>query len=79
MDNIEKLQEITGLSRSDMEKCMEKVKENRAKRDSCKRHEFVAGVPRFGKYTCKNCGCVEDSSFVVGYEQGLKHGGDGNV
>ena len=74
MGNLETLQKITGLTRADMEECMRKVRENCAKREFCPHHEFVANVPRFGQYTCKNCGCEEDVSFVAGYEQGLKHG-----
>ena len=52
---------------------MQKINENTKKREQCKHHEFEAGS-RLGKYKCKNCGCEEEGSFVLGYEQGLKHG-----
>lgn len=31
----------------------------------------INGLP---KYRCKNCGCVEEVSFVKGYMRGLEHG-----
>ena len=45
------------------------------KRNFVKKHEFErAKINGFPKYQCKNCGCVEDVSFVKGYMRGLQHG-----
>lgn len=52
---------------------MRQINENTEKRNSCKHHEFEPGS-RLGKYRCIKCGCEEEISFVLGYEQGLKHG-----
>jgi hypothetical protein len=55
---------------------MEKVLENSRKRNSCSFHEFEKTDNIF-RFRCKNCGCVEDGSFTLAYEQGLKHGRNG--
>lgn len=53
---------------------MQDINENNQKEESCRRHEFehekINGLLR---YRCKNCGCVEDVSFVKGYMRGLEH------
>ena len=54
-------------------KIMQQINENTTKREACQHHEFEPGS-RLGRYRCKNCGCEEESSFVLGYEQGVKHG-----
>lgn len=58
---------------SKMIEIMQNVNENTAKRESCTLHEFGPADRPF-RYRCKNCGCVEDGSFVLAYKQGLKHG-----
>ena len=56
-------------------KIMQDINENNKKEESCCCHEFerekINGLP---KYRCKNCGCVEDISFVKGYMRGMEHG-----
>lgn len=52
---------------------MQNVNENTQKRESCPLHKFEPADRPF-KYRCENCGCVEDGSFKLAYEQGLKHG-----
>lgn len=49
------------------------VQQNRRRREKCTIHDFVESK-RIGKYKCKNCGCEEDSSFVIAYNQGIEHG-----
>lgn len=56
---------------------LQSVNENTAKRESCTFHEFEPADRPF-RYRCKNCGCVEDGSFKLAYEQGLKHGRNDN-
>lgn len=56
---------------------LQSVNENTAKRESCSLHEFEPADRPF-RYKCKNCGCVEDCSFKLAYEQGLKHGRSNN-
>lgn len=55
-------------------KILQDINENNQKEESCRRHKFecekINGLP---KYRCKNCGCVEDVSFVKGYMRGLEH------
>lgn len=58
---------------SKMIEIMQNVNENTAKRESCSLHVFDSADRPF-RYKCKNCGCVEDGSFKLAYEQGLKHG-----
>lgn len=53
------------------------INENTTKRESCTLHEFEPIADKPFKYRCKNCGCVEDGSFKLAYEQGLKHGRNG--
>ena len=57
-------------------KIMEDINENTRKRESCTLHEFERGS-RLGRYRCKNCGCEEDGTFVLGYKQGIEHGKGG--
>jgi len=53
------------------------VRLNRSKQENCPMHIFTKIPHKLGcKYTCIECGCEEVSSFVTGYEQGLKHGGE---
>lgn len=52
---------------------LQSINVNTTKRESCSLHEFDK-AERIGRYQCKNCGCVEDGTFVLAYEQGLKHG-----
>lgn len=56
-------------------KILADINDNNQKEESCWRHEFehekINGLP---KYRCKNCGCVEDVSFVKGYLRGQEHG-----
>lgn len=55
---------------------LQDINDNTVKRESCKLHEFERDTDsKLWKYKCKNCGCIEDNSFVVGYNQGLLHGG----
>lgn len=56
---------------------MQSVNVNSTKRDSCSLHEFEPEDRPF-RYRCKNCGCIEDGSFKLAYEQGLKHGRKSN-
>ena len=60
----------------EMREIMEKVLENKRKRNNCSLHEFKQGSRPF-RFVCKNCECEEDGSFVLAYEQGLKHGRGG--
>lgn len=71
MFDIEKAKS-KGIDKKSIE-IMQSINENTAKRESCSLHEFEK-TERIGKYQCKNCGCVEDGSFVLAYKQGLKHG-----
>lgn len=51
------------------------INENNAKEESCARHDFEhEKINGLFKYRCKNCGCIEDVSFVKGYMRGLEHG-----
>ena len=54
-------------------KIMQAINENTQKREGCTLHEFEPGS-MLGKYKCKNCGCEEETTFVLGYKQGLEHG-----
>ena len=72
MFDIEKAKE-RGLDPESIE-IMQQINNNIMKRNSCKIHEFKRGSRSM--YRCKNCGCEEDSSFVAGYMQGLKHGNE---
>lgn len=53
---------------------LQAVNNNTAKRESCTLHEFEPIKDKPFKYHCKNCGCIEDGSFLLAYEQGLEHG-----
>lgn len=58
---------------------MRGINENNAKEESCHKHEFEhEKINGLFKYRCKNCGCVEDASFVKGYMRGFEHGKAGN-
>lgn len=52
---------------------MEKVNENKRKRESCTGHDFEKPVTIKTKYHCKNCGCEEGIEYIKGYEDGIKH------
>ena len=52
---------------------MQQINDNIVRRESCQLHEFEPGS-RSGRYRCKKCGCEEEGAFVMGYEQGLRHG-----
>lgn len=52
---------------------MEKANANESKRNSCKMHEFGKDVNKYGQFTCKNCGCEENSVYVNGYNDALRH------
>ena len=56
---------------------LQSVNENTSKRESCSFHEFEPADRPF-RYRCKNCRCIEDGSFKLAYEQGLKHGRNNN-
>lgn len=72
MFDIEKAR-VRGIDERSI-KIMQDINENNQKEESCQWHEFehekINGLP---KYRCKNCGCVEDVSFVKGYMRGLEH------
>lgn len=73
MFDLEKARQ-KGISERQIE-IMRDINENNIKEESCRRHDFERvkmGV--IYKYRCKNCGCVEDISFVKGYMRGLEHG-----
>jgi hypothetical protein len=61
-------------------KIAQMVNENTARRESCTGHEFEQ-TERIGRYKCKNCGCEQDVSYVLGYRDAIKHltykGGEG--
>lgn len=73
MFDIEKAR-IKGIDESFIE-IMRNINENNQKEESCNRHDFEREkVNGLYKYRCKNCGCIEDGSFVHGYIKGLRHG-----
>lgn len=60
---------------TDIQKAIwEEIQENERKEQKCEKHEFerikINGLP---KYKCRNCGCIEDVSWVCGYNRGLEH------
>ena len=56
-------------------KIMRDINENTIKEEACSKHDFEkVKVDLLYKYRCKNCGCIEDVSFVKGYKRGLEHG-----
>lgn len=73
MFDIEKAR-IKGIDESSIE-IMRNINKNNQKEESCNRHDFEREkVNGLYKYHCKNCGCIENSSFVRGYIKGLRHG-----
>lgn len=55
----------------------EKIKENRAKLDSCDGHDFSIDVeapsPTFRKKQCSKCGGTANALDVLWYERGVQH------
>lgn len=76
MFDIEKARE-RGIDESSI-KIMEGINENTRKRKSCPFHEFEREQPFTGRYICKNCGCREATTYVMGYQDGLNHGKERN-
>lgn len=75
MFDLEKARQ-RGLGGSQID-IMRQINENNAKEESCRKHEFERDVESVGfKYRCKNCGCIENVSFVKGYLRGLEHAGN---
>ena len=73
MFDLEKARQ-EGISERQIE-IMRDINENTMKEESCSRHDFEhVKVGLLYKYRCKNCGCVEDVSFVKGYMRGWEHG-----
>lgn len=73
MFDLEKARQ-KGISERQIE-IMRDINENTMKEESCSRHDFeCVKVDLLYKYRCKNCGCVENVSFVKGYMRGLEHG-----
>lgn len=68
------LKELSEKLNIDGDAIWKKVQENRKRREGCPGHDFQINTPRPFRYTCKVCGCEEDSLFVTGYLQGLAHG-----
>lgn len=75
MFDLEKARQ-KGISEEQID-IMRQINENNAKEESCSRHDFERDkINRIPKYRCKNCGCIEDVSFVKGYMRGLEHGNE---
>ena len=89
MSNIDKLCEITGVKRADVDEIWKQVKANNALLDGCVIHDFSicldrrskqpiespTRAQRFGcKWKCFNCGGVVDNLAKIWYVRGLIHG-----
>lgn len=73
MFDLEKARQ-KGISERQIE-IMRDINENNIKEESCEKHDFEqVKTGALYKYRCKNCGCVQDISFVKGYMRGLEHG-----
>lgn len=66
--------ELTEKDKEVFRQIQAEVRESRLKREACTLHNFERCKAKPWKWICSNCGCEEDVSFVVGYQQGLKHG-----
>lgn len=74
-NGLEKLAELTGVSRDTMMAVAQQVKENHRKLNSCSYHEFEL-MPGFTetdlkrKYACQHCAGTIDGSAYFWHEKG---------
>lgn len=53
---------------------LEKINENSEREKSCDGHVFEKlETDRPGRYICKKCGCLEDATWISGYNRGIEH------
>lgn len=78
MDNVDKLSNLTGFPKKELQKIFDEVKENREKLEQCPGpHDFsikeASNIP--GKrWKCSLCLGTIDVVDKFWYEKGLKHG-----
>lgn len=77
--NVEKLEELTGLKRGQMDEIWQTVKANKARLDSCTGpHDFSIEFRKLGQFVrdweCSRCHGHVESIYKHWYELGLKHG-----
>lgn len=77
MNTIEKIEDLTGLKRGEMDKIWQEVKANSAKLESCSLpHEFSVEYRRTGKlvrdWECSKCHGHVDIHAKKWYMQGIK-------
>lgn len=88
-DIIDKLSEVTGFKKPEMDTIFQEVKANQALLAACPRHDFSivldqrtkqpienpTSMQRFGaRFKCVACGGVVDGPARIWYDLGLKHG-----
>lgn len=78
MDNLDVLSNMSGISKEDIKKIMEKVKENDKRLKECDPpHDFSIALtlsPRLKKWKCSKCKGEIDNIYKCWYEKGLEHG-----
>lgn len=76
MNALEKIEDVTGLKRGDINEIWEQVKANQALLNACPLHDFQPHEMRGSmvrKYKCTHCGGTADSLAVSWYKKGLSH------
>lgn len=67
------LSNVSGLSKDTIYDIAKKVKENQARLEACKYHNFQL-TEKQGRYKCTNCNGEVDSINKSWYELGIEHG-----
>ena len=78
MNALERLENVTGIKRPEMDKIFQEVKANSAALNACSGHNFEVHTKYESgfvkKYKCSVCGCTADAIAVSWYRKGLEHG-----
>ena len=73
-DGVAMLGHLSGLSREEVTKTFERIREQQKKTAACALHKLnpTGEIPK--RWRCESCGWEPEAGQVLAYEQGLQHG-----